>query len=607
MSFFTLASALGSAMESWVTAGVLVVMLAGMISGRMGADLVMLAGLSVLLLTGVVTASEAVSGFANPAVLTVGFLYIVATGLRETGALTILTRRLLGKPNSLAAAQIRLMAPVAIGSAFVNNTPIVAMLLPVLSGWAKRNKLSASALFMPLSFAAILGGMCTLIGTSTNLVVAELNLEAAANPAFAGVVTEQFGMFTLAKVGVPVAVAGLAFMVLMGRRLLPGVSEGQLSKADAREYMVAMRVESGAAIIGRTVEDAGLRSLPGLFLARIDRQDKSILAVAPEQTLRADDVLMFVGVLDSVVDLQKIRGLSPMTGAAGKDLAPRHQAKLIEVVVSHGSPLLGRTIREGAFRTRYNAVVIAAHRNGERLRKKIGDIQLRAGDTLLLEATPDFFERYRDSRDFFLVSQLPGSAAPRHRLAGVALAILGSMVVAITIDPSRAMVYAMAAALLMILCRCCNGPQARESVDWQVLVVIGTAFGFGHAMTNSGLASTIADVALGWAEPLGNWAVLAGVFFLTAIFTSVITNNAAAVLVFPIALEVAQRNDMPFMPLAVCVAIAASAGFSMPLGYQTNLMVMGPGGYRTGDFVRLGLPLTILVGIVCVTVVALTY
>lgn len=598
-----LAQGSGLTGDAWILAGVLVVMVGGLISGRFGADLVLLGGLGVLLLTGVLTPSQAVTGFAQPAVVTIAVLYVVAAGLKETGAMTGLTAMLLGKPSSLWGAQLRLSAPVAVASALVNNTPIVAMFLPVLSDWAKQHNLSISRLFMPLSFAAILGGMCTLLGTSTNLLVHGLVLDHADEPG-----VEPMGMFTIAWVGVPAAILGIAYIAVAGRFLLPNRDERTFDLSNPRQYTTAMRVDSEAGIVGQTVDQAGLRRLAGLFLARIEREEETLHAVAPTQVLRAGDRLVFVGVLDSVRDLQKIKGLSPVPGDEREELVgPRHASRLIEAVVSQGSPLLGMSIRQASLRTRYGAVVIAAHRQGERIDGRLGDVRLRAGDTLLLETSGDFTERYRNSQDFYLVNELPGAAAPRHARAPLALAVLVGMVALITYDPDRAMAYALAAALGMVLLRCCTGPDARRSVDWQVLTVVGSAFGFATAMEQTGLASVLAGSLVDWGSTLGVWGLLAVVYALTAFFTSIITNNAAAILMFPVALEAARDNDLPLLPFAVCVAVAASAGFATPMGYQTNMMVMGPGGYRMSDFLRFGLPLTILVGAVTVGLAPLVY
>lgn len=607
----------GLSWHAWITAGLLVVIIAGLISGRFGADLILLGGVAGLLFFGVISPTDALHGFANPAVATVAVLYIVAAGLRETGAMTTITGVLLRRPKTIVGAQARLSIPVAVASALVNNTPIVAMFLPVLTTWAKRNNLSASRLFMPLSYAAILGGMCTLIGTSTNLVVAGL-VQDHLSDATEEFVIQPIGMFTLTKVGFPAAIIGLLYILLFGRRLLRNRDQRIPINQDPRQYMTAMRVDPGSAIVGKTIEAAGLRHLPGLFLARIERENDTIFAVPPDQKLLAGDVLVFVGVIDSVVDLQRMKGMTPVaeeepietpaiTSGNAQALPPRYANKLIEAVVSGASPLLGQSIREAGFRARYGAVVIGVHRNGQRIGGRLGDIRLRQGDTLLLEAPTDFAEGHKNSNDFHLVSELPGAAAPRHHLAPVAIAILAAMVVAITLMPQQVMTFALIAALLMILTRCCTGPQARASVDWQVLLVIGASFGLGRAMESTGLAAVIAGGLFQWAAPFGMWALLAVIFAITAVFTSVITNNAAAVLIFPIALEAARSGGHPLTPFVVVLAIAASAGFSTPLGYQTNLMVMGPGGYKPHDFLRFGGPLTILIGIVAVALAPLMY
>ena len=594
-----------SDLDVWITAGVLVVVVGGLCTGRFGADLVLLSGLAVLLALGVIDTGEAIAGFANPAVWTVAFLYIIAAGLKHTGALTSITARALGRPRSTVGAQARIMLPVAGASAFMNNTPIVAMFLPVLKDWAARNKIPASRLFMPLSFAAILGGTCTLIGTSTNLVVHGMIQQHNA----AGYALPQIGMFTLARVGIPLTILGVAYMLFFGRALLRNTEAQMPSVEDPREYMTSMRVAESAGISGQSIEQAGLRHLPGLYLSRIEREGEHIFAVVPNTRLHGGDVLVFVGNVKSVADLQRIKGLEPVTSdEVRKGMVPRHRAKLIEAVVSSSSPMLGVSIREGEFRSRYGAVVIAAHRSGERIAGKLGDIRLRAGDTLLLEAPGEFVSAHADSKDFYLVSELEAAAAPVHHLAWAALLVLAGLILGMTIFAAHTMTVALIAALAMILLRCCTGPQARAAIDWQVFIVIGASFGLGAAMERSGLAELIARLVLEVAQPMGLFAVLGALYLITAGFTNIVTNNAAAVLMFPIALEAWRAGpDWPFMPFAVVVAISASAGFATPIGYQTNLMVMGPGGYKPTDFLRFGLPLVLLTGLVCVVLSPLVF
>jgi di/tricarboxylate transporter len=519
--------------------------------------------------------------------------------------MAVITAPLMGRPRTALEAQARAILPVAGLSAFVNNTPIVAMFLPVLRELSDRTGVAASRLFMPLSFAAILGGVCTLIGTSTNLVTQGLIIETLGAPDPPRGLAP-FGMWTLAWVGVPVALAGLGYILLFGRRLLPDRGGPRVFPGAARQYMTAMRVAPDSPVVGRTIEQAGLRHLPGLFLSRIDREEATIVAVAPDEALRAGDTLVFVGVLDSVVDLQRIKGLVPVADETAPDRY-RPRLKLIEAVVSPGSPLVGRSIRDSGIRTGWGAVVIAVHRHGEQVRGKIGDIVLRPGDTLLLESDPGFARRYRNSANFTLVSEVEGAAAPRHERAGIALAVLAAMVLAMTFDWLDHTVAVFVAAALMVLTRCCTAGQARAGVDWPVLLTIGASFGVARAMEKTGLAGGVAEEIVRRAGGLGPWGLLAAVYAVTLLFTTLVSNNAAVALVFPIALSVAREAGLNFTPLAVAIAVAASCEFTTPLGYQTNLMVMGPGGYRWTDYLRFGSPLTLLTAAVSIALIPLVY
>lgn len=604
--------------QAWLTLAVVALMLALLASNRFGADIVIMGAVLTLVVTGVISPAESVAGFSNAGVLTVGFLYVLAAGLKETGAMTLLTGALLGRPRTTLGAQSRLIGPVAVLSAVVNNTPLVAAFMPVLNEWSKRIGVPASRLFMPLSFAAILGGVCTLIGTSTNLVVASLvsaeNQKIAAHNARPDAdhtePIEEWGLWTVAPVGVPVAAVGLAYILVAGRRLLPDRSRRATPSEQARKYMSAMAVPPGSPIVGKTIEAAGLRNLPGVFLSRIDRAEETIIAVGPEHKILVADVLMFVGSVESVAELQKMKGLVPAESESAAPNAPayRPNMRLHEAVVSPTSPLVGQSIKEAGIRTHYNAVVVGVHRAGERLPGKIGDITVRPGDTLLLEARPGFVAAHRDSPDFHLVSELEGAAALRHDKAWIAVAVLLGTIALLSIEGLfPPMVVAMCAAAAMIALRCCTGPQARASVEWPVIIVIAGSFAVARAMDNTGLAASVASHVIHTAGAWGPRALLAAVYALSLGFTTLVSNNAAAALVFPIALEVARNQGLNFTPFAVAIAVAASCEFMTPLGYQTNLMVMGPGGYRWGDFMRFGLPLTLLCAVVAIAVAPLAF
>ena len=585
--------------EAWAALGIVLGILYALARNLADPDVVLLGAVAAIMTLAQFSdrfpgAAQVSTILGNEGLLTVGMLFIVAAGLTETGALRMVTERALGRPSSIRGAQTRLMLPVIGISAFLNNTPVVAMFMPVVREWCRRTSLPPSKLFIPLSYAAVLGGVCTLIGTSTNLLVHGLLLEAQrSDPSI-----EAFGMFTLSPVGVPIALVGLLFVVTFSSRLLPDRRRSAGAFANPRQYSVEMVVEPGSPIDGQTIEAAGLRHLPGLFLAAIERNGLRRVAVPADEQLRGNDLLTFVGVVDSVVDLQRMRGLIPATDQVVKLNPPRHARFLAEAVVSPECPLVGQTVREGRFRTRYEAVIIAVRRNGEGVNEKIGDIKLQAGDTLLLETTRRFLRQQRNSRDFFLVSGIADSQPLRHDRAWIALAILGVMVTAVAAEQITGLSVfhaALLAAVAMGVTRCLSAEQARRSVEWSTLVTIGAALVVGKTIETSGLAGAAAGSMVSTLSPLGPVAVLAGVYLLTLIFTELVTNNAAAALAFPIALAAAKGLGVSFMPFAVVIAIAASSGFATPLGYQTHLMVYGAGGYKFADYLRIGIPLDILV------------
>jgi di/tricarboxylate transporter len=591
--------------EAWFTVGVVCLLIIGLARNFGPPDLLALGGLTLLIVVGKLSGStrlpspeDAVANFGSTALVTVGVLFVIVTGLTQTGAMHLLTHRLLGRPKSETQAQLRLLPPVAALSAFLNNTPIVAMFLPVVDDLCRKTGLSQSRLFLPLSYAATFGGLCTLIGTSTNLII---------NGEIARAGLEPLGMFELSWVGIPCAIAGMMYILVFSKILLPDRRPAISLSDDPRQYTVEMTVLSGGPLVGQSVEKAGLRHLPGLFLAEISRADDVIPAVAPTEKLQADDRLVFVGIIESVVDLKKIRGLVPSDEQAATVNVPDTHRCLIEAVVSNRCPLIGKTIRDGQFRSTYNAAVLAIARSGERINAKLGDVVLQPGDTLLLESHTAFAKKQRNSQDFFLVSSVENSAPIRHGQAGIALAIMAAMVAVVTIGLLDIMTAAMVAAGLMVGTRCCTGTEGRRSVDISLLLVIGSALGLGKALETSGAAATIAEAIINFAG--GNErAVLVALYLVTMIFTELITNNAAAVLMFPIALASAKKLgvDDP-RPLIVAVMIAASAAFVTPFGYQTNLMVYGPGGYKYSDYVRFGLPLGLLFMTICVILVPLIW
>jgi len=598
-------------------------------------ELMFLTGLVAVTLTGVITPQQAVEGFASRAVLLIAALFAAAAGLRTTGALDWMGAKILGAAATEQAALKRLAAAVVPVSAFVLNTPLAAMFMPVVLDWCRKRNISPSRLLLPLSYFTILGGVCTLIGTSTTLVCnAELAKYRAGMLAsgIANPPVEELKFFDMAFVGLPIAITGVVYMLTLAPRLLPNRTELIQELGDRRrEYLLEMEVQATCPLVGQTVEEAGLRQLPGLFLIEIGRADELITPVTPLDTIRAGDRMVFTGVVQTIADLERIPGLVPAADMTYEfHPAQRTQRRLTEVVLSRTSPLIGRNVREANFRQRYNAAVVAVHRNGERLTNKIGNIRLEPGDTLLLQTHAEFVEAYRNSRDFYLVSTVGESSARRHDRALVAGGLFLLMIVWLTIcglfgeqipvgnffanNPQA--IVAMAIVVLMIGTRAMTSEEARSAIDLQVIVTIAAAIGLGQALKTSGAAEFIASSMVegvqtaGVSQSLQPYLLLGLIYLVTALFTEMITNVAVAAMMIPIAISVALAGPdggYETRPFIIAVALAASLSFATPIGYQTNLMVMGPGGYRPADYLRVGLPLTALLVIVAVVLIPLAW
>ncbi len=566
-------------------------------TNRFPADTVLLGALCLLLLDDILTPAEALAGLSNPGVATIAILYVVVSGLRETGTITWLSNLLLGKPTNQTIAQIRLLFPAAVTSAFINNTPVVAMFTSAVQDWCKRSEFKPSHFLLPLSYASILGGTCSLIGTSTNLVVDSLMRQAG----FSG-----FTLFELASVGIPITIAGCLYLII-ARPYLLAERQGSAEKFnDFREYLVEMQVKPYCELAGQTIQDAGLRHLPGLFLIEILRNGELFPAVSPHTVIQENDRLVFAGAVDSVVELRRIRGLVVASNQIFKLEGHEHERRLFEAVISAESPVIRQNIREARFRHRYNAVILSIARNGQRIEGKIGDIQLQPGDTLLLEAEKGFLFKFRNSRDFLLISKLDNSSTIRHSRAPWALFIMVMMIILMITGIINILQTVVLAAIAMLLTGCLNIEDARRSIDYKVLLVIAFAYGLGTAVQKVGLADIIAQQAL-LLSGGDAWLMLVLVYITTAVLTETITNNAAAIIMFPIAISAANALDVNIPPFAVAVMIAASASFVTPIGYQTNLMVFGPGGYRFIDYVKLGLPLSLIVACIALWIIPLVW
>ena len=571
-------------------------------------DVVIIGSLVLLMLFGVLTPIQALAGFIETGPLMIGGLFVVAAGLRETGMVERLAKLLLGRPRTLSGAQFRLMIPVSVLSGFMNTTAIVAMYLPIVSDWAKRIGVSSSKLYMPLSFSAIFGGQFSQLGTATNLVILGLYIKWSesdqsnwAREIGGGELSSAAEFWGMTASGIPAAILGISFIALFSKWLLPDRVKQMDITDEARRYEVTMRVDPGAALLGKTIEEANLRSLPGLYLFGIERGSTMLHAVGPDECLQENDLLHFAGVLESVVDLTRIRGLTPAEGDSGL-----HQSRrvLVEAVVSAEAPFIGQTVKQCSFRTTYGAAIIGVFRSGEKRSGKIGNMTLEPGDTLLLDSSAGFARLNKDSRDFYLVSTVEGGRVVRHDRALISGLILLAMIILLITGWTDKVVAVWLAAMAMIGTRCLSGAIARSAINWQVLLTIGGAIGIGQAVQASGLAKIGATGLLDVVSTMADSPrlILASVILITGFLAQFVTNYGAATIMFAIVILIAETLGLRPEPFVFGLMAGAGCNFLTPIGYQTNLMVFGPGGYRFTDFMRLGIPLLVIV-IFCATLI----
>lgn len=562
---------------------------------RLSPHIVLVGALTILSISGVLSAPEALAGFSNAGLITVAAMFVVAAGLHSSGGIDLLVSGLLGRPRSVLGAMVRLFIPVVPLSGFLNNTPVVATMIPAINAWSRRINMAPSKLMIPLSYGAIMGGCLTMIGTSTNLVV---------NGQYQALTGEEgFSIFAITPVGLPVAAIGVAFMLLFLPRLLPDRREGKPFE-NMREFTLEVAIDPHGPLVGLSVEKAGLRNLERVYLVEIDRRDNIVTAVPSEEILRGGDRLVFAGETEAISDLLRINGI---VASINKDNAPlaqdRAERRLVEVVVSQSCSSIGMTVRGSRFHDRYGAIVLAVARNGERIAGNLGNIIIKTGDSLLLEARPVFVTRQKYNKDFLVVNDLD-TVQPRHNKAILSWVILLVLVAAAGLNIISMLNASLLGAGAMLMTGCLSVSQAEKSLDLPVLITIAASFALGTALQETGVAELIAQniVSLSGGRP---WLLLILSYAAVSVLTETITNNAAAVIMVPIVLAITANAGLNPEPFIFAVMIAASASFATPLGYQTNLMVYGPGGYRFSDFMRAGLPMNLVVGISTVSILLL--
>jgi di/tricarboxylate transporter len=586
----------------WYTLLLLVLMSVILVKEWLEAELIIVTVLFLLIVAKIITLEEAFAGFSNVGILAIGGLFIVVGGLESTGALRQMSGAFFGsEKSSIAKKLLRTLVPVAAISAFLNNTPVVAMMISTCRSWTEKTHYPLSKFLIPISYAAILGGMCTLIGTSTNLVVHGMLIKNG---------QPGLSFFELTKIGVPVTLFGVLFIVCIGHRLLPARKEPIVELGEStREFVIELKVAEEYENVGKTIEQAGLRHLTGLFLFQIERNGKVIAPTGPYEKIFINDRLFFTGLPKTILELQKTPGLQLLKDSTF-DLKQydSDEIKTFEVVISPSSPLIGENVRESNFREKYGSVIIAIHRNGERVKKKIGDVILHPGDTLLLLSEKNFFKKWYHSNDFYLISTTAlGIPSKARWQVQFSIAVLIGMVLLATLEILPLVTAAGLAAVSLVVSRCVHLSEVKNMVNWRVLIIIASAFGISAAIRNSGIADLLAHQILLLGEYFGSIGILIGLYAITNLYTNLITNNATAALFFPVALSIGLTLNAEVRPFAITVAVAASANFATPIGYQTNMMVYGPGGYKFKDFLKIGAPLQFLIGILAVILIYYFY
>jgi len=580
--------------EAWYTLAVVVATMVVLARNWLPPGGAMVGAMVAVLVPGILTPAQAFAGFSNPAPITIASLYVVARAVEKTGVLAPIVAWMLGDREGERSALARVALPTATISGFLNNTPIVAMLIPQLEARSRAHDRSVSRYLMPLSFAAILGGAVTLMGTATNIIASGL-LESIGE--------EPLGFFEITWVGLPIAIVGLFTVVALSPIVLPDRRSARGSAEEAiREFVVDMTVMPNGPIDGASVENAGLRNLSSVFLVSLEREQETLAPITPSTILHGADRLRFVGRADDVVDLHAIGGLTSPEQDQVVEL-DTGQMRFFEAVIGADSPLIGRGVRESGFRSRYQAAIVAVHRAGERVDDKIGDIELRVGDTLLLISDPGFKDRWGDRRAFLLISPLR-PATPVSGPKAPLIATVGIGIVALAVSGVMPLVTAsLLGALILVVGRAVTPGEARRSINLDVVVTIAAAFGLATAIEVSGLGAQLAEWIVDIAAPFGQIAVLAAIVAVAVVLKEIITNKGAVLLLTPIAFSVAAATGGNPRGYAIAIAVASALSFLTPIGYQTNTMVYGPGGYRFSDYLRLGIPLTVITFVAILAIV----
>lgn len=569
--------------------------------GVLGPGFTFVIAISILGFAGILTPGEILSGFANEQIAVVIMLLLIGDIIRQTAVIEVIFDRIFKSAKSYTGFMNRMVIIMSSFSAFLNNTPLVAVMMPYVNSWCKRNNIAPSKFLMPLSFAAILGGCATLIGTSTNLIVNGLVEDQMVFPSL-----EPLKIFDFTLVGFPMMVIGFFYFWAFGDKLLPDRSkEDHSHESLTREYIVEAKVRSGSHLVGKSIKEASFSSTKSFTLVEIIRDEIKILSFSENFILSENDILVFSGDTNAIAEMIESKsGLQiPEVGMMSK----RRKTEIVEIVISQNSSLIGKTIKTVNFRSKYDAAVIAVHRNGVMLQEKLSSIMLRAGDVILLFAGEDFLVRSENTMDFYFISRVRGFVKLEWYKTAVLLGGLFLSIILSAFGVIRLFMGLLVVIIASLALKITNPKDLSKSIDYNLAIIIVMSLALGAAMVKSGAADLLAESILSMFLPLGTIGILFGIFFITSLLAAYITSKAAAAIIFPISLTMAANLDLNPLPFVLIVAFASAANFMTPIGFQTNLMVFGPGGYKFKDFMRVGGPLTFIYMIVTVFILWFWY
>jgi di/tricarboxylate transporter len=586
-------------------------------SEKLRVDVISMMVLLSLLLLGLVDTDEAFSGFSSPAVVTVWAIYIVSAGLFRTGIADFIGQRILNVAGTREPRLIGvIMLTVGSMSAFMNNIGATAVLLPAVSSIARRAKISISKLLIPLAFGSLLGGVMTLIGTPPNLLVSNALYAAGLQP---------FGLFDYAPMGLIIMLSGVLYMVTIGRHLLPErEAAADLTESyQVRDYLTEVRVLPGSPLVGKTSTESRFGEEYDLYIvARIrdqhhlpDSEEGSLspsnqrrrMTMRRSSRIQESDVLIVRGSPKTILKIQESQGLEIVTDVEmGDTELTTGETTIAEVLIPTRSELVGKTLKEIAFRDRYNVAVLALWRHGEPLLGKLAEEPLEFADVLLAQGHRDRINLLRTDPDFLLLEPV-ALETRRTQKAPFAMSIFAIMLGSVILGWLHISAAAVLAAILMVLTRCLTMDEAYEAVEWKSVFLIAGMLPMGIAMQKTGTAQFLADLIIAAVGELGPQMTMVGLFILTTIITEFMSNAAAAVLVAPIAISTAQSLGADPRAFVMGVGIAASNSFLFPIGHQANVLVFGPGGYKFFDFTKVGLPLTLLIWVLMILLLPLLW